>query len=248
MNRPNVIAFAVAAALMVAAGNALSQADGPLKGLDIKKTGLVPRYPADLVCPPLTSFYASWDDVDGTKRDEPHSGVDAGRLGDDILAPGPGVVVAAWKANWGWGDEGALLIQHRRQDLGLATGPKFYFSEFDHLRYDEVRAFQEGARIERGAPLGTVFRPGGKSRYLPEVHWEVWQVEDEDATRWSLNEFGARHWTNKTAHLVDPLYMLSLNAPGNEDGSVDIPVFEGELSYGAFRGFTYIFPCRDKRS
>jgi hypothetical protein len=40
--------------------------------------------------------------------------------------------------------------------------------------------------------------------------------------------------------------MLSLNAPANEDGSVDIPVFDGGVSYRAFRGFTYIFPCRGK--
>ena len=247
MGHREVIAFAVAVVLTGAAGNAFSQADGPLKGLDIKKTGLIPRYPVGLACPPMTSFYASWDDVDGTRRHEPHSGVDAGRLGDDILAPASGVVIAAWKANWGWGEEGALLIRHRREDIGLATGPKFYFSEFDHLRYDELHAFQEGTRIERGAPLGMVFRPGGKSRYLPEVHWEVWQVDDDDATRWSLNEFGARYWTNKTAHLVDPLYTLSLNAPLNEDGGVNIPVFEADLSYDGFRGFTYIFSCRERR-
>ena len=74
----------------------------------------------------------------------------------------------------------------------------------------------------------------------------MWQVEDDEATRWSLNAFGARHWTNKTAHLVDPLYMLSLHAPENEDRSVDIPVFSNDVSYGAFRGFSYIFPCREK--
>ena len=75
----------------------------------------------------------------------------------------------------------------------------------------------------------------------------MWQVEDEEAIRWNLNEFGARYWTNKTAHLVDPLYMLSLNAPENEDGSVDIRVYESDVSYGVFRGFTYIFPCRGKQ-
>jgi len=247
MNKQVVLATAVAAALTVVAGHAFCQTDSPLKGLDVTRTGLIPRYPADLVCPPLTSFYASWDDVDGTRRHEAHSGVDAGRLGDEILAPGPGVVIAAWKANWGWGDEGALLIRHRREELGLATGPKFYFSEFDHLRYDEVRLLPEGARIERGTPLATVFRPGGKSRYLPEVHWEVWQVEDDEATRWSQNEFGARYWINRTAHLVDPLYMLSLNAPENEDRSVNLPVFDGDASNSAFRGFSYIFSCRGKQ-
>ena len=63
MNKQVVVAFVVVAALMVAVGNAPSETDGSLKGLDIKKTGLIPRYPIDRVCPTLTSFYASWDDV-----------------------------------------------------------------------------------------------------------------------------------------------------------------------------------------
>ena len=35
------------------------------KGYAIKKPGLIPRYPASDNCSPLTSLYASWDDVDG---------------------------------------------------------------------------------------------------------------------------------------------------------------------------------------
>src|SRR5256885_17138510 len=63
-----------------------------LKGYDITETGLRPRYPSDFLCSPLTSFYASWIDVDGSRRAEPHSGVDGGHLGDAVLAPAPGVV------------------------------------------------------------------------------------------------------------------------------------------------------------
>jgi murein DD-endopeptidase MepM/ murein hydrolase activator NlpD len=236
----------IAAALMVAAGAALAETDVARKGVGIKRTGLIPRYPADFICPPVTSFYASWDDIDGTKREEPHSGVDAGRLGDQIIAPAAGVVIAAWKANWGWGEEGAILLRHSRQDIGLKAGPVFYYSEYDHLRYDEIRMLSENTRVERGAPLATVARPGGNRNYFPEVHWEVWQVEDDDATKWRVNQFGGRYWTNKTADLVDPLYMLSLNAPPNEDGSVDLPIFKPAADYSSFRGFTYIFPCKRK--
>ena len=50
----------------------------------------MPRYPSDKSCSPLTSLYESWDDVDGTRREEPHSGVDGGRLGDPILVAGAG--------------------------------------------------------------------------------------------------------------------------------------------------------------
>jgi murein DD-endopeptidase MepM/ murein hydrolase activator NlpD len=213
-------------------------------GLDVKKTGLIPRYPAGITCPAVTSFYASWDDIDGTRRDEPHSGIDAGNLGDRILAPAPGVIIAAWRANWGWGQEGAILIRHRREDLGLTEGPRFYYSEFDHLRYDEVLAADDGSSVNRGEAFASVFRPGGRSRYLPEVHWEVWQVEDDDATEWRRNKFGGRYWINPTARLVDPLYMLSLNNSATEDGSVDLPLFRHGNNYTGFRGFTYIFSCR----
>jgi murein DD-endopeptidase MepM/ murein hydrolase activator NlpD len=214
-----------------------------LRGYDVSKTGLTPRYPSNHVCSPLTSFYASWDDVDGTKREEPHSGVDGGRLGDPILSPGPGKVVAAWKANWGWGEEGAILIQHSREELNLDSGPKMYYSEFDHLILKEVLLLSEGATVARGEKLATVFRPGGQSRYMPEVHWEVWELEDEGATEWKINKFHDKFWVNKTAHLIDPLDMLSLEEPLRKDGNVKIHPFSDTTNYGRFHGFTYIFPC-----
>jgi murein DD-endopeptidase MepM/ murein hydrolase activator NlpD len=214
-----------------------------LKGYDVTKTGLVPRYPAGYTCSPLTSLYASWEDVDGSRRMEAHSGVDGGRLGEPILAPGPGTVVAVWSTDWGWGHEGALLIRHTREELALQNGPKYYYSEFDHLEYEQIRAIPEGTRVKRGHQLATVSRPGGKRRYLPEVHWEVWEIDDESATVWSKNRFGGRYWRNSTGRLVDPLYMLSRNKPPSEDGVVDIPAYDARVDYRGFRGFTYILPC-----
>ena len=215
-------------------------------GIDITPTGLFPRYPADRDCPRLTSLYASWIDVDGSKRKEQHSGVDGGGLGDAILAPADGTIVAAWRANWGWGLEGAVLIRHAREQLGLRSGPKYYYSEFDHLKYDEVRAIRPGSAVERGERLATVFRPGGNSLYLPEVHWEVWEIDDDSAIRWRTNRFGGRYWVNKTGHLIDPLFMLSLNKPPREDGAVSIPIYDPSADYDDFRGFTYIFACPKK--
>jgi len=213
-----------------------------LKGYGVEETGLLPQYPKGFSCPPLTSLYASWIDVDGSRRDEIHTGVDGGRLGDWILAPGPGIIKRAWNANWGWGPEGALLVAHTKQDLGLGDGPELYYSEFDHLKLSEVMSFQEGQRVARGQRLAHVSRPGGDGEYLPEVHWEVWEVRDDSATKWSTNSHGAEHWTNSTAHLIDPLYMLGLDRI-LEDGSVPITPFSRRASYRAFRGFTYIFPC-----
>jgi murein DD-endopeptidase MepM/ murein hydrolase activator NlpD len=225
------------------AGLASPEQSSVLRGYDITKTGLTPRYPSNRSCSPLTSFFASWDDVDGTKREEPHSGVDGGRLGDPVLSPGPGRVVAAWKANWGWGEEGAILVQHSREELNLDSGPRLYYSEFDHLLLKEATLLPEGAAIGRGEKLASVFRPGGQSRYMPEVHWEVWELEDASATEWKLNKFHDKFWVNKTAHLIDPLYMLSLEKPLRKDGNVKIHPYSDTIDYGQFRGFTYILPC-----
>jgi murein DD-endopeptidase MepM/ murein hydrolase activator NlpD len=237
------LAIVLAIALQWEWNGAAAQPGGLQEGIDMKKLRRTPKYPADKDCSPLTSLYSSWADVDGAKRSEPHSGVDGGRLGDPILAPAAGVVVAVWRANWGWGGEGALLIAHSRTDVGLTDGPEHYYSEFDHLRYEDISSIAVGKKITRGDRLASVFRPGGKAEYLPEVHWEVWSIGDDTATRWAVNKFGGRYWRNTTGRLVDPLYMLSLNAPAREDSIVEIPVFEPGRDYRGFRGFTYILPC-----
>jgi len=212
------------------------------KGYDIRPTGLRPVYPDGFTCSPLTSLYASWTDVDGSRRGERHSGVDGGRVGEAIRAPADGVIRAAWKANWGWGDEGALLISHSSGDMNLGSGSPHYYSEFDHLDYEQVKKFRVGQRIVRGQVLATVGRPGGNSRYLPEVHWEVWEVGNDNALNWRKNRFGREVWTNRTARLVDPLYGLSLG--GDAGGrSVIITPFETNRNYSGFVGFTYILPC-----
>jgi murein DD-endopeptidase MepM/ murein hydrolase activator NlpD len=213
-----------------------------LKGYGIKMTGLFPKYSGN--CSPITSLYGSWEDVDGSVRDEPHSGIDAGQLGDAVLAPGPGTVVAAWRANWGWGWEGALLIRHTRDTLGLSEGPKYYYSEFDHLRFEDIKGFSAADSIKRGQRIGTVDRPGGNRDYLPEVHWEVWEVEEPQPSRWYTNRHKGRYWFNKTARLIDPLYMLSRNTPPAENGSVDIVPFREGDDYSTYRGFTYILACQ----
>jgi murein DD-endopeptidase MepM/ murein hydrolase activator NlpD len=241
------LAFALAVALIVH-GCDRAAAQAGIRGEDgeMKRAGLIPKYPAGRRCSPLTSLYRSWIDVDGTRREERHSGVDGGRLGEAVLAPAAGEVVAAWQADWGWGDEGALLIRHGREDLGLQDGPPAYYSEFNHLRYDEIRSLAVGRRLERGERIATVFRPGGNERYLPEVHWEVSAIDDEAATEWRDNELGRRYWVNRTGRLVDPIRMLSLNAPARSDGKAEIAPFDRNADYRGFRGFTYILPCPKK--
>jgi len=249
-----ILASAICLALSFAVAptsfaNSLSTArsDGTRKkGYAITKSGLYPIYPTGYSCTRLTSLYASYRDVDGSRRKRPHSGVDGGRLGEAVLAPADGVVKAVWRANWGWGREGALLIRHTRKDLNLRTGPPFYYSAFYHLRYRDVRHFRSGQQVERGQKIGIVNRPGGRARYLPEVHWEVYEVTNDHAIRWGVGRYATRYWTSRDARIIDPLYLLSRNsAPGFGNG-VRLMPFDAAIDYVGFRGFTYILPCRRK--
>jgi hypothetical protein len=218
-----------------------------LKGYDITSTGLEPRYPRDYVCSPLTSLYASWIDVDRTRRDERHSGVDGGRLGDAVLAPAPGTVRRVWVADWGQGHEGALLMVYTREDLNLREGPPLYYAEFDHLKYDDISGLKEGQRIARGERIANVYRPGGKRRYLPEVHLEVYEVGDDGALTWGTSKRGTQYFENPTSRLIDPLYLLSLEVRPSRRLEVAITPFESRRDYGMFKGFTYFLPCRKLR-
>ncbi|MET0431902.1 MAG: M23 family metallopeptidase [Hyphomicrobium sp.] len=242
----SVLARSIALSLLAAAG---PPADGIQvandKGDSVKPTGLKPVYPEGYHCPPITSLYGSWTDIDGTRRSEIHTGVDAGNLGDWIVSPASGTVRAVWRADWSWGSEGALLIRHDRKDVNLEGGPRYYYSEFDHLAYDDIEHLKHGQRIERGQRLARVTRPGGNSAYLPEVHWEVWEV-DKDEITWRTNTYGAQDWWNETAALIDPLYMLALHNSLGETQAVRIAPFVRGTEYGRFRGFTYILECVPK--
>jgi hypothetical protein len=215
-----------------------------LKGYDITPTGLTPEYPAGYACSPLTSLYASWTDVDGTRRDEIHSGVDGGRLHEDVLAPAPGTVRRVWIADWGQGREGALLIVHTRAELNLTAGANFYYAAYYHLNFHDIEHLQGGQRIARGERIAQVSRPGGKSKYLPEVHLETYEVDDDAALAWSVSKRGTEYFENPSYRLIDPLYLLSLEVRPTPEGEVLVQPFERGRDYSAFKGFTYFLPCR----
>lgn len=247
MRRVSLVANLLALSLFAWCGASFAHTiDGDLsamrKGYGIKKSRLVPVYPKSYDCSPLTSLYASWIDVDGSRRTEVHSGVDGGRLGDRVIAPAPGTVKAVWVANWGWGREGALLLAHTADELNMADGAPLYYTAYDHLRYDDIKHLKVGQKLERGAELARVYRPGGHSFYLPEVHWEVWEVQGDGLT-WVTNRHGGREWRNEHARLIDPLYMLGVHNPPLDGRSVRITPFEPGTDYANFRGFTYIFDC-----
>jgi hypothetical protein len=235
-------------------GDAFQEADegsvsDELKGYGRRPTGLVPVYPDGVPVPRLTSLYGSWTDVDGSMRDEAHSGVDGGDLGDMILSPARATVVASWIADWGWGEEGALLLLHTRSDLNLSRGAPFYYSAFYHLNADDVAGLREGDVVERGQVFARVWRPGGKRRYLPEVHWEVYEVDDPDVLYWITNEQGYPAWDNDTSELIDPLYLMRPARPTG--GRLEVPIvpFDAERKGTPYSGFTYILaPSADRKA
>lgn len=234
----------VAALISIWGANLKMKSRTQFKGLDIRPTGLSPVFPAERKCPPITSLYASWLDVDGSRRKEPHSGIDAGKLGDEVLSPGPGIVAAVWQTNFGWGDEGSLLLLHKRSELNLSKGAKYYYSEFDHLVFSEISALEKGDNVARGELLGHVNRPGGKPFYLPEVHWEVYEVNEPRRTQWHTYKSGLKYFTNENASLIDPLFMLSLEHGITDGNQVSIVPFEEGGDYSEFKGFTYILRCK----
>jgi murein DD-endopeptidase MepM/ murein hydrolase activator NlpD len=136
------------------------------------------------------------------------------------------------------------MIKHSGEDLNLGTEAPVYYSEFDHLKFDDVKDFSAGQRISRGQVIGRVYRPGGHKKYLPEVHWEVWEVGNDGDLFWKTNKFGGKFWFNKTARLIDPLYLLSRNTPPSHNGRVTLTPFVNGDNYDGFRGFTYILPCQ----
>jgi murein DD-endopeptidase MepM/ murein hydrolase activator NlpD len=238
--------WSIAAALLLVTVAGISMATNKRKHTGntygIRATGLVPKYPESHDCSPLTSLYASWVDVDGSRRRERHSGVDGGRLGDRILAPAAGTVIAVWTADWGWGDEGALLIEHAREDLNLTSGPAAYYSAFYHLKMSELGRYSRGQRLMRGSLLAHVDRPGGDDAYLPEVHWEVYEVDKPADLTWRQSTLDRPYWDNTSARLVDPLTLLALETP-HAASEVLIQPYEETRDYKGFRGFTYILPC-----
>jgi hypothetical protein len=87
-------------------------------------------------------------------------------------------------------------------------------------------SFQKGSAISKGISgsngdrkSGRSTARGGKPEYLPEVHWEVYEVIDDSAIEWKVGEYGTQVWTNEKSEIIDPRYLLSANGrPGFRDG------------------------------
>lgn len=232
--------------LMVSAQNAIGENSMSSRNQHVSSTGYFPRYPRDSICPTLTSLHGSSANVDGSKRENPHVGVTGGRMGDAVIAPADGHVIAIWETNFGWGIEWNVLIQHAAADLNLSDEKSIFYSEFSHFYKKDLQHLRVDQAITRGQPIGRVHFPGGNPKYHAEVHWEVYEVPDIASSKiiWIKNESGFDIWQNNKARPVDPLYMLSLHQGISSAGEVRIVPFTTGNDYSEFKGFSYIFECK----
>ncbi len=111
-----------------------------------------------------------------------------------------------------------------------------------------MSGLRESDVIERGQVFARVWRPGGKRRYLPEVHWEVYEVDDPDVLYWITNEHGYPAWDNDTSELIDPLYLMRPARPTGSRLEVPIVPFDAGRTAVPYSGFTYILaPAPDRK-
>lgn len=218
--------------------------DVDFRGYGGTPTGLRPVYPDYADCPPITSHYGSTFDLDGTRRQRSHEGIDAGTFGTPVLAPAPGTIVQIWQRATDDGTDYSVLIVHSAEDLGLADNSVSYLSEFDHLAKKDVSNIRKNQRVARGDQIGVVRHPFSNPEFAPEVHWEVYEIETQQLarTQWTKQTSGASSWWNQGATLIDPLYLFARSNAELETGNVKIsPYMAGE---GADHvGFTYHLRC-----
>ncbi len=219
-----------------------------LKGYDASPTVPRPVYPDTHTCSRITSLYGSWMDLDGTRREERHVGIDVGEFGDTVLAPAAGVVTAIWETDHGWGKDWNVLIGHSAADLDMPDPGIAYYSEFDHLQFGDIEHLLVGNTVMRGEEIGVVRHPGGNQQFRPEVHWEVYEVAT--ARRhdlvWKVDGNGNEFWWNGSADLIDPLFLMSRGQAEPVDGKVDIVPFDSDVEPSRYRGFTYPILCKER--
>jgi len=210
-------------------------------------TGLRLRYPVDLSCGLVTSLFGSWDDLDGSRRDAPHEGIDLGRLGDRVIAPASGTITAIWQVKHDWGNDWNVLITHLAADLNMADPARAYYTEFDHLRQDDIAHLQIGVRVERGAMIGVVRHPGNNPKFRAEVHMENYVVPYRAREALSWRQQGQfRYWWNDAAELVDPLSLLAMDQTLLGTNWVTMPIFQPGADYSGVRGLTYPLSCASR--
>ena len=203
---------------------------------------LRPLYPEGMSCGLITSFFGDLRDLDGSRRDVAHEGIDLGRIGDRIISPADGKVTAIWPVDHGWGRDWNLLMTHSADDLNFSDANLACYTEFDHLQERDLRHLRIGQRVRRGDPIGIVRHPGDAKIFRAEVHMETYFVPRSALQNlvWRT-ENGWRYWWNGAATLVNPLELFH---PAGQKGKVLIPLYEGGAD---FVGMMYPLDCLGTR-
>jgi len=204
----------------------------------------VPVYPAGMKCGKISSYFGDTLDLDGTRRDVAHEGIDLGNLGDRVIAPANGTVLAIWAVHHTWGTDWNLLIHHTQDDLNMQKSGSFYVSEFDHLQKRNMPGLKPGDKIKAGQVLGRVGHPGKNPRFAPEVHLEVYRLPNGtwNKTTWH-NADGIRYWWNDAADLIDPMWMLTRQNANRKSSTSNIQLFNGSPNAPKNVGFVYPLLC-----
>lgn len=203
-------------------------------------------YSRDMNCGQITSGFGSVIDLDGTRRDQPHTGIDFGNLGDRVIAPADGTVRAIWRVTHDWGTDWNLLLTHTTSQLNFPARQVVYYTEFDHLQIADLSHLKVGNRVTRGSRIGTVRHPGNNPRFRAETHMEVYKIPlgKQNATHWRTNN-GRKYWFNPYAILLDPEYMLTRHEHAHPPGKTKIVLFDKRAEMDKFAGFTYPIQCLD---
>lgn len=203
-----------------------------------------PVYPPNMRCSRISSLFGSMLDLDGSKRDTAHTGIDLGVFGDVVIAPADGMIGKIWPVNHGWGTDWNLLIFHTSRDLNLPDSQFIYYTEFDHLQRQDMPNIKAGDRVQQGEKIGIVRHPGNRHQFRAEIHMEVYKLPlaQHLQTVWR-NDNGFIYWWNPSANLVDPLEMLSKHIAHFTGKGVDIPLFKPATASRRFKGFVYPLRC-----
>jgi murein DD-endopeptidase MepM/ murein hydrolase activator NlpD len=163
-------------------------------------TGLVPLYPKDAKCEPISSGFADTTRYDGSKRAERanfglHEGMDLSLpIGTPIIAIASGTVINKRHGGLLIGNE--VFMRHSPEDTGLKV---WTFSKYKH--FSKMTTLKVGDKVAMGdviGPSGNTGTVGGYygKRGYPHLHVSVY-----------MNETGGYKIENGRVMIEDPHYV-----------------------------------------
>jgi murein DD-endopeptidase MepM/ murein hydrolase activator NlpD len=194
-------------------------------------------------CAEIKSWHGDQIDMDGTRRDQMHRGLDiVAPLGTPVIAAAPGKVI--YKDKQGPGGN-SLMVWHGQDVHGNHTIS--YHSHFDEFKVGN------DAIVKRGDVIGTLGATGSNMPRsgTPHLHFEVLIYPDAEFKYW-FTGFLRGFTTVSPNYFSYPIAQVTgskINVP------VHYPVFVKTLDYGdgdwinknIFTGFTFPLGCSEAK-